>query len=268
MNRRRFIKTGLLWLPTVVMAQDVVPFRHKQVANGLLNNLVHYYQLTESTAPFADSGSNPTSLNFTNSGQDFSRGTGHVQAFAAAYSGAASSNTIGTISAAGFDFSGDSTGNTSMTYMCWFNLSNTQTQSFPPIFSIWGSAASGQVILFRRDAANQVGIYTLNNALATVSLTPIAATDNNWHMFVGGHDHPNTTLWYQIDNGTRTTTTLATLHSINGTAFDIFNWAAGSNELHGLVSDVGIWNARVLSTTDVTTLWNGGAGLAFSQFTK
>lgn len=238
--------------------------------NTLLTNLVHYYQLQENGAPFVDVGSNPVNLSYTNAGQDYSRVAGHTGAnFAAHYSGVNANNSISTVINAGFDFTGDSTGNTSMSYCCWFNWSAAQTNGPPqPMFSMIGAAVNVQAFVLRRTAANTLQWTCIGfNGVGAASVTNAAVADGSWHLAVCGFDFGLGVIWLSVDGGAKQTAALATFNSFNSQPFQCFNWNAGTNvESVGSLSDVGIWNNRVLSAADIAFLWNGGAGLPFSQF--
>lgn len=272
LTRRQFTKQGLLWLaggPAILKAraQDVVPLRHKGAPNGLLSSLIHYYQLQESAAPFVDSVGGGT-LNYTNSGADFSRVAGHVQAFASHYIGGGGFGAISTIVGAGFEWTGNGNASViSMSYLCWANYTSASS-AFAPLMSDWCSTVPTESFLLRRDAANTLGLYIMNNSGVTVSIGSQTANDNVWHMIVFGFDATNLVIWISIDNGAKVTAPCATMRSQNACAVDFFNWGAGGNELAGAMSDCAVWNNRALSAADIAALWNGGAGLPFSKFTN
>ncbi len=251
------------------VSANSVEFSASTSGNTLKTNLVHFYQFQEAATPFVDVGSNPLNLSYTNLGNDFSRVAGHVQPFAAHYNGAGSNNSITSIIAVGFDFTGDGTGNLSMSYSCWFNWNSVQVNPFPdPIFSIVGAAANVQAFILRRTAANTIQWTVVGfNGVGSASVTNAAVADDSWHLFVGGFDFANGRIFMSIDNGAFQTAALANMNSFNSQPFQCFNWNAGTNvESVGSLEQLGIWNGRVLGTVEAGQLWNGGAGIPFSSF--
>jgi len=103
---------------------------------------------------------------------------------------------------------------------------------------------------------------------ATQQSFVVAANPGNaaWHHLIVGYDSPNKLLFAQLDGATRVTqATTADLNSV-AAAFDFGKSAEDGDECNTAVNEAGFWN-RVLSTTDVTNLYNAGAGLAFGSFT-
>jgi hypothetical protein len=234
--------------------------------NGLLNGLVHFYQFQEAAAMFADSGSDPIALNYTNAGAGFARTTGHVQAFAGSYNGVSGTvNDTGTIAAAPFDFTGDGTGNIPMTWACWIQMLGAAgaQPATATLASVWTP-----VWYFAWVNTNNLQLNMQNAGGATITCSSPFVYDNNWHLLVGGFDFANGVIFFSVDNGAKITQAVAQAKSVNSTSFNIGNCSAcGGNCPNFAFSDVAVWLNRALNATDINNLWNVGAGLPFSQFT-
>lgn len=244
------------------------------MGSGLLNNLVHYYQMTEAPINYADSGSNPLALSAFNAGSGVSQVAGHVQATATrTFNNGNSNDGISSQSNAGLDFTGDGSGNTSMSYCCWFNLVPFANQTFKPafgapIFGIIGASAGVQSFVLRQTAANTIQwLGTIQGGGGNGAVTTAGLADSNWHLFVGGFDFPNGQIWASFDGGARVNAAMATWNSFGTQPFIVMNWGASSAESFGIISDIGIWNNRILNSGDIARLWNGSSGIPFSQFT-
>jgi hypothetical protein len=156
----------------------------------------------------------------------------------------------------------------SFTYSCWFKATSWSTgggfltiicKGTPSVNSEYFIVGTPGDLYFYQ-------AFDTANVLASIALgTP---TNNVWHHFVIGFDASVNQIFSQFDNGVRVTTNTTT----NGirTSVDPFRFgeAAGqafSNLAGGRVDEVGLWH-RALTTSDVTNLYNGGAGLPLSSF--
>jgi Concanavalin A-like lectin/glucanases superfamily len=107
-------------------------------------------------------------------------------------------------------------------------------------------------------AGGQVGMLVA----AVVSLTSVilstALTDNTWYFVVGRYTLSSKLLQLCVNDGAVSTATGTT---------DIANEAAtlfiGDTTADAVVDQIGFWK-RVLTASEITQLYNGGAGLAYS----
>lgn len=252
----------------------------QDVQNGLLNNLVHYYEMKVAGGnnAYTDIGfsNNLIPMSGLNGGSGQTTVTGHVNATATQMAKTGSScDGISTVAFVPVDYTGDGSGNTSMSYCCWFNLLPFANQDFKsafgaPIMGIVGGIASRQCFLLRQTAANQIQWACTGQGGGTSnSVTINGVTDSQWHLAVMGFDQPNGQVWLSIDNGARQNAALATFNSLNGLEpFTAMLWNVACNDTFGIISDIGIWNNRVFTAANRASLWNGGAGLPFSRFTR
>lgn len=86
---------------------------------------------------------------------------------------------------------------------------------------------------------------------------------SSWYFAVGWHDSVANTVNIQLNNGTPVSAG-HTVGAQDGVAPFHIGAANASNFWNGRLDQVGVWK-RVLTTQERTDLYNGGAGLAFSQ---
>ena len=234
--------------------------------NGLLNSLVHFYQFQEAASLFADSGSDPIGLQYTDGGLAFARVAGHVQAFAGSYNGN-NAEKIGTIAPAPFDYTGDGTGNIPMTWMLWFRLTGVSGAQ-PATSTLMSCHSPGYYFAWINTNFLQFNIMSNNGPGPLVTINAAFVYDNNWHMLVGGFDKVGGVMFFSIDGGAKLTTPLAQATSTNAIDYAIGNCGScGGNCPNFQFSDCGTWLNRALTAANIAALWNGGAGLPFNQFT-
>jgi hypothetical protein len=100
---------------------------------------------------------------------------------------------------------------------------------------------------------------TPTNCAALVDATPYE--DGNWHFVVGTFDGTYARLY--ID-GNLVNTSSAWAHNVvyTGASFNMGSNEDIQNYFTGSIDSTGFWS-RVLSDAEVTTLWNGGAGMTY-----
>jgi hypothetical protein len=103
--------------------------------------------------------------------------------------------------------------------------------------------------------------YKSNAVISTLTSTvPVDTT--TFHHLVATWD--GTTVRFYVDAGTPVTN-VPGLGSVNSTSSVLIGEDGDGNVFGDAVVDqVGIWKGRVLSATDVTNLYNGGAGLSWA----
>jgi hypothetical protein len=97
--------------------------------------------------------------------------------------------------------------------------------------------------------------------VANIFGSPSIAT---WYFIHAWHDSVANTINIQVNNGTPNTTAVSVGVRDSTAAFEIGRHASGQPH-NGRIDQVGVWK-RTLTSTERSTLYNGGAGLAFSQF--
>ena len=214
---------------------------------ALTTNLVSYWKLDESSGNAADSvGANT----LTNTSVTYGSSYGKINN-GASFNG--SSSILQNTSPSGIP-----SGSTARTVNVWIKPSAvTSTSGTYAVY--WGTGATREVWL--------VGINSTGHPTVAVYADDLTSTQTltvgTWYMLTAVYDG-NVTLSLYINGTLDSTHTLAaplnTIISAQGMALG--NWAGTSDWYNGAEDEVGIWS-RALTSTEVTQLYNGGAGLQY-----
>lgn len=149
-------------------------------------------------------------------------------------------------------------GNASFTLSGWLDWAQTNTT---PLISKWG--AGNEYILF--DPGTGVLIWEAKEA-GTLTTKPISLTVPSalFAYITIGYDDTNKQLFSYVNAAAPQT---LACNGINVTTEPLTfgNYSESSTGDQSIFQDWGFWR-RVLSATEVATLYNGGAGKAFSTF--
>lgn len=87
---------------------------------------------------------------------------------------------------------------------------------------------------------------------------------STWHHVVVTYDVSTTKMQVYLDNGTpaEQASGPTSIPDDTGT-FRIGAFTAGGDYFDGAIDETGLWKSRVLSASDVTSLYNSGAGLTY-----
>jgi hypothetical protein len=118
-----------------------------------------------------------------------------------------------------------------------------------------------EYIMFLRQSDQRIVFLLDNGAGSTAVQWGSVAALNTWYMVSGGWD--GTLMKMSINGGNFVTTPFAG-PTVNGG--DNFKLGYEAASLDGQMDEFGFWMGKCLSLTEVTQLYNGGNGLAFSQF--
>lgn len=247
-----------------------------QVPNGLLNNLVHYYRLQEAVSTFADIGSGTnTPLSWTNAGQDFTQVAGHVEPFAGNYDGSNGFNCLGTLGiGAPADMGGGAIGSNPTTFALWFKPSNVQPNNARTVViaGVWDNdTAAGQecwVLVLNAADNTKVQLFCRDFPQALKFTATVGTlTLNAWNFVCGGWDSGSNVCWVSVNGAARVTAAMTSLNTtVGGARFNIANMFGPQRECQMSFESIGIWQ-RNFTATDISNLYNGGAGLPYAQFT-
>jgi hypothetical protein len=225
-----------------------------RVPNGLLNSLQAYYEFDESSGTALDSHSN--ALHLTDNNSDFT---------------SSSTAKIGTSRVAP-----DSSNNLT-------RLENTNSSAFNPgssqyTFALWFrpsvvDASYRPILAKRTDPNDKCYLLNYSNAnarwatsddgvnFATTQREDIFAV-STWYFITVGWDGTN--QWFSLNNGNKESSAIgatfagtANFRLSNNNGFEV---AAGNYDL------LGYWK-KTLSATELSFLYNSGAGRSYSEFT-
>jgi len=144
------------------------------------------------------------------------------------------------------------------------------------------SKISGGYMIFSKTASSSTIEYELRcdgDAIISMEKSSDGSTGNEqratwgsalntgtWYFVIGYHDAGSNELGISINNGTMVTASvLAGVY--DGTApltFGYPTWAQAANYYDGLIDQVGFWK-RLLTTDEITSLYNGGAGRSYAS---
>lgn len=219
---------------------------------GLKSGLTAYYALDEASGNAIDSSGNGRTLTLTGtvgagsggplgSYRSFPGGSGHhlSRSDAAFHPGSTPYSACG-----------------------WAYMTNTGQSNFPVLFGVTDNTTNREWWVL---------INTSNQFSATASTPGNASTAINvssawsaaaWYLVAVVWDGTNLKLSI---NGAAFTTVAYSGPVFSGTAqFKI--GALGNASLNGRMAGVGVWIGRVLTLTDIQTLYNGGSGLPYSSW--
>lgn len=126
-------------------------------------------------------------------------------------------------------------------------------------------ASATQVWLLAIGAASDIGWTCWDSVGAAHSFaTGFTIPHAGWHQFVVGYDAVNKLQFAQMDNAARVTNAMPSdTRASNG----IFVLGAGGSAVPDNIGiDEAAYWTGVLTTAQVTALWNGGAGLPFASY--
>lgn len=212
---------------------------------ALTTGIVSYWKLDESSGNAADSAGSNTATN-----NSVTYGAGKINNGAVFN---ASANF--TDSATGFP-----TGTTSRTVNIWWKTNALPGGVNDYAMFYWGVNSSGQMnlcFLGWNETANMLG-YHGNGADYRVDVDGLVTT-GVWYMATFVYDGTQAHIYHngsQIGTGGNVTWNTG---SGNG---EIGSGQGGGNKWNGMLDEIGIWS-RVLSDTEITELYNAGAGLQY-----
>jgi hypothetical protein len=219
----------------------------------LTDNLIAYWKMDEASGDALDSlGSNNLTDNNT-----VGAGTGKVN-------GARDFEDTNTEWFNHGDNSALSTGDIDFTVAFWVKFESLSTNK--DMVSKWVNA--GWEFLHYYDVgSSRFVFYVVSSGGGT--FTPVsannfgAASTGTWYFVVGWHDSVNNQIGISINDGTPNTA--AHSAGVADTATDFYIGRTGDTTdsyMDGLIDEVGFWK-RVLTSTERTQLYNGGAGLTY-----
>lgn len=267
--RRSLILGGaaLLAAPAVLRAQ--VPMTGAGLGvpsglKGLQNNLSAFWSLEEASGNAADDTANANTLTQTNNPVSTTGVVGNARAFVRA-----SSQSLTRASTASLQ-----TGNIDYSFSFWVKLTSKPASADGMIFLNKGSQVNNQVEyqIFWDQPTDRIkfevydGNTTQRGSVAANNLgSPATAT---WYNIVCWHSAGGAQIGIVVNNGTANTVATSGATGSNAQQFTMaVNWTfPGSSNgfLDGVIDQCGFWQNRVLNSTDISNLYNGGAGLSYA----
>lgn len=227
---------------------------------ALTDSLVSYWKLDESSGNASDSvGSNTLTNNNT-----ATYGAGKINNGVDLEAGSSQYLSIADASQTGLDFTGD------FSLAGWLKFESTPTSGNNyAIFAKRDSMArSYMTIIDNVGGVLKLALYTgdgggTNEESVTVDWTPSTAT---WYYYVVTFTSSDKSTRFYIDGSQQGTTQTLTRSPGNGSApYAVGSFKSGGTHgffFDGMIDEHGAWS-RVLTSTEVTELYNAGAGLQY-----
>ena len=234
-------------------------------SNGLLTDLESYWKLDEASGTIYDShGSNDsTSIN----GNPTYGATGIV-GDCLDFDGTGDSVVFGNVLSKDY--------NDSFTIQCWYKPNSAGSDNhFLVCKQDNGGLFRGYVIWRGGSGQNHRLIFDLvhtGSSVLEIKSTTRLTNRFTWYHIVLTYDGTAAVSGLNLYiNGSLETISQSIDSLTTGTTVSSANFEIGARsatqETDGLIDEVGVWN-RVLDSTDVSTLYNLGSGLAYGDFTS
>lgn len=156
-------------------------------------------------------------------------------------------------------------GNQDFTIQVWFNRQGSTATLGPFVDKGTNFNLTGDEYLIYIEGANKPAFYVGNGTSNAGAVWGSAITDSSWHHLIAWYDHTAQTVNLKIDNGTTVTTSWTGGTQTTTGVFSLFSNSGTGNYYTKWLDEVGFWK-RVLTSGEITSLYNSGAGLAFSNF--
>lgn len=150
-------------------------------------------------------------------------------------------------------------GNESFCITFWFYITSVTDREL----IIKKSTAGGSSAGYRAGLYNSGGakiFWAVANGSDNAEATSGAISTGTWHLAVVYHNASTDKIGVSIDGGTPAETSYAWGCADESNAFTL---ARGHD---GWIDDVTVLDGYVLSSTEITELWNGGTGVAFASW--
>jgi hypothetical protein len=229
-------------------------------SNGLLTSLVSYWKLDETGNNVRDDSQHSGNAGFQLASN------GSMTDVAGIISRAASSNAAaGTLSRLSTNWAvvaGDS-----FTVSIWVNIQAVPA-GFRGIFTYWNGASIAYFLWFNN---NSDITYTTQPASggAQTNNQVVAGppTFGTWYHIVFGYDNATQRTFWQLNAGTRNfSNSVGIFDASAGGTLGMFTYAGGGTGPSNAYADECGWWRRVLTTAEVTALYNSGAGFGYTNF--
>jgi len=226
-----------------------------------LTNLISYWPLNESS-----NGSAPVTRADAHNGNDLTDNDNKPSGTGLVYSLAADFPTAGALIHT--DNAPLSMGNIDFTFAAWANLSDKTANRF--ILSKGNILGGGSEYRLYYDQPTNRFTMSVNGSLANGDGS-LARADglgspsvDTWYFVVGWYDSTANLTRICVNDGTVTDGQAQSLGAVDGDGIFAVGYALGVDEFWlGQIGPVMVWK-RLLTSGEITTLYNGGAGLTYA----
>lgn len=159
------------------------------------------------------------------------------------------------------------TGDVDFAFEIWANLESGGTS--PTIFGKWNQtvvADQDYVLYLTTGRVPRFGVQNTPTGGYQEANSGVALTIGAWAQIFCWHDSVNNLIAISVNNGTPVTTARATGVKASATALRLGNNVNNSVYFDGALRRFRMWKGRIPTSGERTSLYNGGAGLAYSAF--
>lgn len=240
--------------PTITQTPTVTP---TQAPNVLSTGLVDYWKMDESSGDLLGTFAGKT---FTTSGS-VGNAPGHIYATAREFNGI---NNPGVAVRNNNDIR---FGDQDFTFAFWWYEYTAPSGGNDFYHFIWQQDTYEGGFTIGRNQAGQIFVQSGSgaNQFDTVHSQYLSNLLNTWHFGIAWYDSTpgNKTLHVKVDNGADTFVAASPHTASNFPAYIGANYNS-QQVMNGRIGPIAAWN-RLLSTNEMSDLWNNGNGLTFEQ---
>jgi Concanavalin A-like lectin/glucanases superfamily len=150
-------------------------------------------------------------------------------------------------------------GDVEFTIACWVNFNNLSSSQ---TLVSKDNSTNYEYDIYYNFTGGTLRFYVDRPGTFGEAVVPIALTAGTWYFVVAVHDAVNDQVKISINNAAFNTAAFAGGPGITTGNFNIGAENNGTLRASAIIDEVGIWK-RVLSASEITTLYNGGAGLTY-----
>jgi len=220
---------------------------------ALIDNIYSYYKMDEASGGALDATGNGRTL--SNFGNAIGTASGIIST-ARDFGGVSGSTLIRNQNTTDF-FCGANP----FSFSFWVRFRNWPAFNDVGLCNRYEPFGQREYIVFLRFSDHKIVFNTESGASSAAVAWGSASVLNTWYHVAGGWD--GTTIKLAVNAGTFVTAPYSTAFVNGGDNFKLGYEAAS---LDGQMDEFGFWLGRCITSTEVTQLYNNGAGLDFSQF--
>lgn len=240
-----------------VLSLLATPVQAATISGDFSTNLVSHWSLEEVSGTRYDA----KGTNHLTDVNTVTQGTG-IQGYDALFTRAnAETLRISDASQSGLDITGD------FSISLWYKpVSDGASRAIIGKFDGDADASDRAFVLYRRaNTSNSIDVNISDGSTATWKYITYTLTNGNWYHIVLTYSTSGTAKIYI--NGTQQGGDLTGLPTsiVNNSKDVVIGGAMNSGqEIDAYVDEVSVWSGRVLDSTEISTIYNGGAGIVYS----
>lgn len=158
-------------------------------------------------------------------------------------------------------------GSVDFTFACWVKIDDkSSTRAILSKFSNAGNQRAYAIDYLA--SSDRFRFYVSSTGADSVIVTADtlgSPSTGTWYFIIAWHDATADTINIQVNNGTAD----SAAHSAgvyDNTAAFLLGARDGGSYLDGALDEISFWKGRILTAGEKTALWNGGAGVDFTNF--